>query len=413
MKSGRVIVLVLVILLVFGVDIYAFQAIETATRTNGWLAAFAHTAYWSVSAGILFFFVYGMINMRGSKNIPAYFKATFNIFLTLFVTKATLLIVLFGEDIYRGAIAVAHLFSGSTENILPERKVLVSQTGLVLSLIPFVSFVYGTTKGKYRYKVHKQVLHFDDLPDAFDGFTIAQISDVHSGSFDNAEAVEKGIELINKQNADLFVFTGDLVNNHAGEIEPWIDTFKKIKAKHGKFSILGNHDYGDYVQWPSVQAKTDNLDKLKSHHASMDFRLMLNENISIEKDGQSIKLVGIENWGKGFTMQGDLPKALNGVDNADFKVLLSHDPSHWDAQVKDHETHHIHLTLSGHTHGMQMGIETPLFKWSPVQYRYKNWAGLATENNRHLYVNRGFGFLGFSGRVGIWPEITVIELRKK
>lgn len=412
MKSGRLMIFVLIILLVLGIDVYAFQAIETATKTNSTLATFAHAAYWSVSAGILLFFVYGMLNMRGSKNIPAYFKATFNIFITLLVTKATLLIVLFGEDIYRGVVAVAHLFNGTTGHVLPERQAVVSQAGLLIALVPFASFVYGTTKGKYRYKVHKQVLYFDDLPEAFDGFTIAQISDVHSGSFDNAEAVAKGIELINKQDADVFVFTGDLVNNHAEEIEPWIDTFKKIKAKHGQFSILGNHDYGDYIQWPSAEAKAENLHKLKAHHASMGFRLLLNENITLEKDGAAIKLVGVENWGKGFVMQGDLNKALNGVDDKDFKVLLSHDPSHWDAQVKDHPTH-IHLTLSGHTHGMQMGIETPLFKWSPVQYRYKNWAGLATENNRHLYVNRGFGFLGFSGRVGIWPEITVIELRKK
>lgn len=282
---------------------------------------------------------------------------------------------------------------------------------LIIAIIPFTSFIYGVTKGKHNFKVHREIIYFDDLPEAFDGFTITQISDVHSGSFTNYKAVQKGIDLAIAQNSDLFVFTGDLVNHKAEEIEPMLDQFKEIKAPFGQFSILGNHDYGDYVSWDTKEAKEANFMKLKNQHKRLGYRLLLDENVVIEKDGQTIQLLGVENWGLGFKAKGDLEKALAKTSTSDFKILLSHDPSHWDEEVKKN-TNKVHLTLSGHTHGMQFGIETPIIRWSPVQYRYPNWAGLTAENGRHLYVNRGFGFHAFSGRVGIWPEITVIELRK-
>ena len=267
-------------------------------------------------------------------------------------------------------------------------------------------------KGKYKYTVHRHTLYFDDLPKEFDGFTITQISDIHAGSFDDSDAVQRGIDLINKQKSDLFVFTGDLVNNEAKEIEPWINHFKQIEAAEGKYSILGNHDYGDYIRWNSIVDKVDNLTQLKAYHNEIGFHLLLDEQVSITRNGKSIKLMGVENWGVGFGKRGNLNKALNGTPIQDFKILLSHDPSHWNAEVKNHDSK-IHLTLSGHTHGMQFGIEKFGIKWSPVKYRYAHWAGLLEENSRYLYVNRGFGFLGFSGRVGIWPEITVLELRSK
>lgn len=259
--------------------------------------------------------------------------------------------------------------------------------------------------------MHRAQLILKDLPEVFDGFTITQISDIHSGSFDNEKAVKRGIDLINAQGSDLFVFTGDLVNNQASEIEPWIDVFKVINAEYGKFSILGNHDYGDYIQWNSPEEKAKNLAQLKINHQKLGFKLLLDEHVKIEKDGEAITLLGVENWGLGFGQRGNLNKALEGIDNNSVKILLSHDPSHWDAEIKK-RPEHIHLTLSGHTHGMQFGIELFGWKWSPVKYRYKNWAGLFEEAGRYLYVNRGFGFLGFSGRVGIWPEITVIKLKK-
>lgn len=294
----------------------------------------------------------------------------------------------------------------------PGRSLWASQAALILSSIPFFSFIFGVTHGKYNYKIRKTSLYFDGLPDDFQGFTLVQISDIHSGSFDNPKAVKKGVNLINSLNPDLFVFTGDLVNNKASEILPYLEIFKSIKAPFGKFSILGNHDYGDYIRWKNPQEKANNLELLKKYHHELEFKLLLDQHILIKKDNDQIALLGVENWGKGFGERGDLKKALIGLKAHDFKVLLSHDPSHWDAQVK-HNPSKIHFTLSGHTHGMQFGIEIGKFKWSPVKYRYPNWAGLTEENKRCLYVNRGFGFLGFAGRIRIWPEITHITFRKK
>jgi predicted MPP superfamily phosphohydrolase len=319
--------------------------------------------------------------------------------------------LLISEDLYRFTHSIIASL-GETSSTHMSRNPIVSQVGLFLAALPMLSFVYGMVKGKYKYTVHRQTLLFKDLPKEFDGITITQISDVHAGSFDDAEAVQRGIDLINAQNSDLFVFTGDLVNNEAKEIEPWINHFNQIRASEGKFSILGNHDYGDYIHWNSVTEKENNLKLLKAHHEQIGFRLLLDENISITRGTRSIKLIGVENWGVGFGKRGDLGKALQGTQQNEFKILLSHDPSHWTSEVKQHPSN-IHLTLSGHTHGMQFGIEKFGIKWSPVKYRYPHWAGLIHENDRYLYVNRGFGFLGFSGRVGIWPEITVLTLKRQ
>ncbi|MGZ3836512.1 MAG: metallophosphoesterase, partial [Mucilaginibacter sp.] len=256
-------------------------------------------------------------------------------------------------------------------------------------------------------------LYFHDLPDAFDGFTITQLSDIHSGSFTSQKGVEKGVSIVNEQNSDLILFTGDLVNNLASEMDPWIPVFSQLKAPYGKFSVLGNHDYGDYVQWESKGHQSANLDRLKKVHSEIGFKLLLNEAVTIKKEDQSIALIGVENWGKGgFHKYGDLEKAAISVPDESFKILMSHDPSHWDAVTLDHDQH-IHLTLSGHTHGMQFGIELFGFKWSPIKYVYRQWAGLYEEGGKYLYVNRGFGFLGLKARVGIWPEITVITLKKE
>ncbi|WP_295667697.1 metallophosphoesterase [uncultured Mucilaginibacter sp.] len=293
----------------------------------------------------------------------------------------------------------------------PARRKFISEVAILVAAVPFSGFLYGMFKGKYDYKLHKQTLYFDDLPEAFDGFTITQISDIHSGSFDNTAAVQRGIDLAKAQKSDLFVFTGDLVNNAEWEIKPYINHFSQLRAPYGQFSILGNHDYGDYIHWDSETEKATNLVKLKERHKELGYRLLLDENIEIEKNGQKLSLIGVQNWGRGFIQIGDLDKALNGVDKDAFKILLSHDPTHWEEKVRYHPTN-IHLTLAGHTHGAQFGVETAGLRWSPVQYRYLDWAGLINEKNRYLYVNRGFGFLAFSGRLGIWPEITVITLKK-
>lgn len=292
------------------------------------------------------------------------------------------------------------------------RSVFLKRMALILGATALGGFLYGITN-RYNYKVRRLKLSFNNLPDAFRGTKIVQISDIHSGSFDNHEAVAHGAKLVMNENPDIIFFTGDLVNNKADEIQPYTNIFSGLKAPMGVYSTLGNHDYGDYVHWPSEEAKTKNLEWLKQTHANMGWKLMMNEHVILERGNDKIAIVGIENWGAkaGFPKYGDMKKAYAGLKEKDvpFQLLLSHDPSHWDAQVLK-EYPDIDLTLSGHTHGMQFGIEIPGFKWSPVKYVYKNWAGLYKQGKQHLYVNRGFGFLGYPGRLGIMPEITVIEL---
>lgn len=335
------------------------------------------------------------INSHGMGN---FFKIATHAFLILLTSELIFTIALLVGDIPR-------LFTGQPRNLH------WVEFSTMLFILTILIFIYGMVRGKYAYRVIKHTLFFDDLPENFEGFTITQISDVHAGSFNNPKAIKRGIELINAQKSDLFVFTGDLVNNKASEIVPWMNDFSKIKAPYGQFSVLGNHDYGDYVKWESEENKRANLQQLKTYHAEMGYRLLLDEHVEIYKNGQKIILAGVENWGLGFGERGDLQKALRNVSPSDFKVLLSHDPSHWEAQVKQN-TSKIQLTLAGHTHGMQFGIEAFGIKWSPVKYRYAHWAGVKSENGRYLNINRGFGFLGFSGRIGIWPEVTVIELRR-
>lgn len=296
-----------------------------------------------------------------------------------------------------------------------DRRQFLKKAGLLIGTVPFVSFLYGITWGKYNFTVHKQVLTFDDLPDAFDGFKVAQISDIHSGSFDDIEGVRKGIQMLQEQKADVILFTGDLVNSYASEIEPYINDFKSLTAPYGKFSVLGNHDYPMYKRmFDDDEHGQQNLNKIKEHHQAMQFNLLLNESTRLEKDGAYIQLIGVENWGRSrhFPKIGDLDIATSACGKDDFKILMSHDPTHWEDKVKAYDKH-IHLTVSGHTHGLQAGIDLPMFKWSPIKYVYKYWAGLYEEAGKFLYVNRGFGFLGFAGRVGMFPEITVFELKKK
>ncbi|MFY8022214.1 MAG: metallophosphoesterase [Bacteroidia bacterium] len=401
------------VLIIFSVDYYVFQGIQTITQTLKW-RSFWNILYWLIAIVPVVLIVSGFGSISKPGGLSAFQQLVFNLFITLFVTKIFVLIFLLGEDIVRVFTGLFKKVSGTTTDgapAMPARREMVSKIALMVAAVPFASFIYGITKGKYSYKVHRKELFFKELPEEFDGLTITQISDVHAGSFDDKSAVEEGIKIIKELNSDVFVFTGDLVNNRAEEIVPYKDIFGSIRAKYGQFSILGNHDYGDYVAWESPQHKMENLNRLKQHHADMGYQLLLDEHIRIQKNKQSIVFAGVENWGKGFGERGDLQQALKGTTHQDFKVLLSHDPSHWDEQVKVNENP-VHLTLSGHTHGMQMGVEIPGFRWSPVKYRYKNWAGIASHEDRHLYVNRGYGFIGFTGRVGIWPEITVLTLRK-
>lgn len=399
-----------IVFLIFVVilEIYAFQAFKTLIKSR-WFFVF----YYITSAIALFYIIYQLYNFDRSVGQTPQTMLTFGLLLLLYVPKLLLTIILFGEDIVRFFAGLFSLVNSDSEGFLPERRKFVSQIALGIAAIPFASFLYGITIGKYNYKVIRQTLFFPDLPEAFDGTTITHISDVHSGSFDDAEKIQYAIDLINEQNSDLILFTGDMVNTHATEMDPWIDTFKGIhNPKFGKFSVLGNHDYGEYINWPSQQDKIQNFENIKAIHDKIDFKLLLNQHVKIKKDNQELAIVGVENWGRKFGERGDLNLASQGLSKEDFKIVMSHDPSHWDEKIQ-HDENHYHLTLSGHTHGLQFGIEIPGWvKWSPVQYVYKQWAGLYENAGRYIYVNRGFGFHAYPGRVGIMPEITVIELKK-
>ncbi len=347
---------------------------------------------------------------------PYFRQYVFSIGIGWVITQITMVLFFLVDDLRRGtfwtmgqvASAAGAKFM-NTENGIP-RSTFLNWLGLGVSSTLFFSLLYGFGN-KYKYQlVHKKV-KIKNLPEAFKGFKILHISDIHSGSLKEKASVQKGIELIQKQHADLILFTGDIVNDRATEMEEWKDVFGQLTAPKGVFSTLGNHDYGDYVQWPSKAAKEENLNALKQVHASMGWKLLMNENVSIEQGGAQIKLVGIENWGAKarFPKYGKMDEAMVGIDPNDVIILMSHDPSHWEAQVIV-EYPHVDLMLSGHTHGMQFGLENPYFKWSPVQWVYKQWAGLYQQGAQQLYVNRGFGFLGYPGRVGIMPEITVLEL---
>jgi len=334
------------------------------------------------------------------------------------VGKILILIIMLVDDIRRLVtwLITSLAYSGTGDKDAAntiDRSLFLKRTALVVGGLSLLGFTYGI-RNRYNYRVRKIKLRLASLPAAFKGLRIVQISDIHTGSFDNHGAVEHGIQRALDQKADLILFTGDLVNNHADEVDAkYQEIYSRLKAPMGVFSTLGNHDYGDYVHWPSPQAKVDNLDRLKGIHASMGWRLMMNEHVILERGADKIALIGIENWSAkaNFPKYGDMRKAYDGLkeQNIPFKILLSHDPSHWHAQVIP-EYKDVQLTLSGHTHGMQFGVDSKWFKWSPVQYMYKEWAGLYTEGDQNLYVNRGFGFLGYPGRLGILPEITVFEL---
>jgi len=401
--------LIILFVIIAIVELYSFQVIKTVTKSKWILIVYA-----VISVAAIVFITYELMKFDRSVGQTKSTLITLGLLLLVLLPKLVLTFVLLLEDVTRILIGtVTHFMGHNSDSFLPERRKFVSQVAIGLAAVPFLSLIYGMTIGKYNYKVIRQTLFFPDLPDAFEGFKITQISDVHSGSFDDENKIRYAIDLINEQEADLLLFTGDIVNAKADEMHPWIDIFKGIKKhEYGKYSILGNHDYGAYLDWKSEKAKADNFFAIKDLHRQIDFKLMLNENVKIKKGKDEIALIGVENWGKHFGEFGDIDKASENVTATDFKILMSHDPSHWEYIVKQHPKN-IQLTLSGHTHGMQFGIEIPgYFKWSLAKYIYKQWAGLYEEFGRYVYVNRGFGFHAYPGRVGIMPEITVFELKK-
>jgi len=409
-------ILWIIALIMAVMDIYVFQVVRMLAQSASPKARIIiYSVYWLISAfALLLMIILPYVNYSNwPKPIRTYL---FAIMIGLFFSKLFASMFFLIDDIRRGMMwIVGKLFSNPSVDISESaegitRSAFMSWFGIAIGGSLFGTLIYGFSN-KYNYQVKRVKLAYDNLPAGFKGLKIVHISDIHSGSFNDKNAVEKGVQKILNEKPDLVLFTGDLVNDKATEMETYMEVFKKIKAPMGVYSTLGNHDYGDYVQWDSKEAKAANLLQLKGVHAALGWNLMMNENKILERNGDKIALLGIENWGaKGrFPKYGKMDRAYPGTEKIPFKILMSHDPSHWDAQVRTVYPD-IDLMLAGHTHGMQFGIELPGFRWSPVQLMYKQWAGLYEEAKQKLYVNRGYGFIGYPGRVGILPEITVIEL---
>jgi predicted MPP superfamily phosphohydrolase len=415
MRNSPFWLIIIGLMLVF--DFYVFQAIKTVSQFAAHKTRSAiFISYWVISiAALLVFILLPFLNLdnfsRGLRSV------VFALIAALFFAKLATAVFLLVDDIRRVVQWVAgKLFFSNTEGELLQenetisRSIFLSWVGLGVGGGILGSLIHGFSN-KYDYHVRKLPLQFNTLPQAFKNLRIVQISDIHCGSFSNKHAVQKGVEKVLKLNPDLILFTGDLVNNKAEEMNNYMDVFSQVKAPMGVYSTLGNHDYGDYETWESPTRKAENLERLKQIHGELGWKLLMNEHVVLDRNGDKIAVIGIENWSAKarFPKYGKLPKAYAGTENIPFKILMSHDPSHWDAEVRPAYSD-IDLMLAGHTHGMQFGVELPWFKWSPVQYIYKQWAGLYEEKNQKLYVNRGFGFIGYPGRVGILPEITLIEL---
>lgn len=352
--------------------------------------------------------MYTSIDPKVYRNLRLY-VTTF--FFVLLMGKLFTTVFLLADDIRRGVTWLVNLFPFIEEKYSKSRSDFISKSALVAGTVPVAAMSFGVLSGAYDYRVKRRTVNFPNLPKAFDGLRVVQISDIHTGSFFNKTAVSGGIDMLNAEKPDLAFFTGDLVNNRSDEAVDYLDIFKKVKAPLGVYSIMGNHDYGDYSSWPSVHAKQKDIQNLHGMHKYMHWDLLLNENRILKVDGEDLAILGCENWGAGrFSKYGNMEQTIKGVEEHPFKILLSHDPSHWDAQIRP-DYSDIDLMLAGHTHGFQFGVEIGNFRWSPVQYKYKQWADLYQKDNQYLYVNRGYGFIGYPGRIGILPEITVLELK--
>jgi len=407
-------VLLLLLAAVLLAEWYGYQATRTLTqhlaaeprRSWAW-------AYWLLTLGVWALAYWaGATRNVGHTVIKAYLMSLPLLFLA---AKLLMLLPFLGEDLVRAgrrlAAASAAPAGGPDVAAIP-RSEFLAKVALGLGAIPFVALLWGMVRGATDYQVRRVVLKYPNLPSAFDGFKVLQISDLHTGSFTSTEPLQRAVRFINAQKADLILMTGDLVNNVATEVEPHIPALAGLISKLPIFSSLGNHDYGDYVRWGSPAAKRANLERLMQNHAKIGWTLLNDTSHTIERGNDKIAVLGVQNWSShaSFPKHGNLPQAHAASGDAPFKILLSHDPSHWEAQVLNYPD--IDLTLSGHTHGMQFGLNLPFFKWSPVQYTYKQWAGLYEKGAQKLYVNVGLGFLGYPGRVGFLPEITVFELRR-
>ena len=404
--SFFILLLVLII-----IDLYSFKAIRTAIKKSK-ARKVVSIAYWLITLVLYVLVGSVLLNKPGQEDSSRYANIAliFASVLLLFVPKVVILGFHLFDDIQfliRKLVGRKHPTGNAAAK---SRRAFLTKTGIAVAALPFASILWGIVKGRFDFTVYAEKVFSKKLPKTFEGFKIVQFSDFHLGSLaGHADEVEKAVELMNEQEPDLIVFTGDMVNNQSTEMDEFVPILKKLKARYGKFSILGNHDYGDYSEWDTPANKQANLDRLIHLQKEAGFMVLRNESRSILINGESIQLVGLENWGQPpFPQYGDLMWASRGIDPERFTLLLSHDPSHWDAEVLGKTS--IDLTLAGHTHGMQFGIDIPGFKFSPVQWKYPRWAGLYTEGEQHLYVNRGIGYIGVAARVGMSPEITVLEL---
>lgn len=430
MLMMRVLVISFIALLFLILDWYVFQGVRTAFQhASPLVRKSVHTGYWAISGlTLLAFFAYHLSppDLLGQR-LRMFIMV--GIFMNYF-SKMFMILTLFIDDLVRGVQWTLLKIKGpmpapeAASPTLPDaveatqgnpisRSEFLAQAGIVMATVPFLGMSYGILSGAHDYRIRRVKVVLPNLPKAFDGLKIAQLSDIHSGSFFHKKAVEGGVDMLLAEKPDVVLFTGDLVNNVASEMRSYQDVFSRVKAPMGVYSVLGNHDYGDYVAWSSNEAKARNLADLKATHGRMGWNLLMNEHRMLEQGGEKIAIIGIENWGAKarFPKYGQLELAHAGTEEAAVKLLLSHDPSHWDAQVRS-EFPDIDIQFAGHTHGMQFGVEIGGFKWSPVQYVYEQWAGLYQQANQYLYVNRGFGYLGFPGRIGILPEITIMELKR-
>lgn len=390
--------------ILFILEFYVYQAFKTITSNT-----IFRIIYWVVTVSIYGFFIYEILNADRADRDQHKIQMITAVSLIFMAPKLIVILFLFIDDIGRFFNYLYTFFAGP-EHYYPSRRKFFSIAGLAIAGIFSALVIDGIIFGKYRHFARQVKIKIPNLPAAFNGYKIVQISDVHSGSFFHPEKLQDAIDMINEQKPDLVLFTGDMVNNIAEEFQPFIPLFSSIKAPDGKFSVLGNHDYGDYAKWESKEEKARNIPNLIQYQQEAGFKMLRNEHTFIEKNGEKLYILGVENWGeKPFPQYGDLDKATAGIPIDAPKILMSHDPTHFDKVVKMHPSN-VHLTLAGHTHGMQFGIDLKNVKWSPVQYRYKKWADLYESEGKYLYVNRGFGVLAFPGRVGIKPEITVFTL---
>ena len=414
MSASALLRLALFIIVLVLVDLYAYKGVNTALANHSiTIRRIIRFVYWSISIGMLVMLAYALFSLQGlrAKRDHSYVFSLVALFLLFFLPKVVIVV-------FHGLDDLLHVLRLGWHKLTPTpgpgtgetfgRARFLSQLGLIVAAVPFAAVLYGVTKGRRKFNVAQVPVRNPALPAAFEGLRIVQISDMHLGSYGNdLSIVQHGVDLINAEQPDLIFFTGDMVNDFADEAEPFIQVLAGLKARKGKYSILGNHDYSDYAKWDSVEAKAVNLQRLKAIHGEMGFRLLLDEHIALEQNGEHIGILGVQNWGRRFQQYGDLGRTMRGTEALPFRILLSHDPTHWEEQVLGTG---IDLTLSGHTHGAQMGVKLGHTTYSPAQWVYKHWAGLYREGDQQLYVNRGFGFIGFPGRVGMPPEITVLEL---